>query len=69
MERYAYDELYSTTRVLAEQFPQYNRFVITGSYKSSVSSEIYLGAFNLPKGSVTVTAGGQQLTENVDYTH
>lgn len=68
VERYAYDELYSTTRVLAEQFPQYNRFVITGSYKSSVSSEIYLGAFNLPKGSVTVTAGGQQLTENVDYT-
>ena len=67
-ERFAYDELYNTTRVLAEQFPQYNRFVMTGSYKSSVSSEIYLGAFNLPKGSVNVTAGGQQLTENIDYT-
>jgi cell surface protein SprA len=68
VERFAYDELYNTTRVLAEQFPQYNRFVISGSYKSSVSSEIYLGAFNLPKGSVNVTAGGQQLTENIDYT-
>lgn len=33
-----------------------------------MSSEIYLGAFNLPQGSVTVTAGGQLLTENYDYT-
>lgn len=67
-EKYAYDELYNTTKTLAQQYPQYNRFFIKGSYKSSVSSEIYLGAFNLPKGSVTVTAGGQQLTENYDYT-
>ena len=38
-----------------------------GSYKSSSSSEIYLGGFNIPQGSVTVTAGGNKLTENVDY--
>ena len=68
VEKYAYDELYDQTKTIALQFPQYDRYVIKGSYKSSVSSEIYLGAFNLPKGSVVVNAGGQILTENVDYT-
>lgn len=67
-EKYAYDELYDQTKIVAMQFPQFDRFVMTGEYKSSVTSEIYLGAFNLPKGSVKVTAGGQLLTENVDYT-
>lgn len=67
-EKYAYDELYNETKTIAEQYPQYNRYFIKGSYKSSVSSEIYLGAFNLPQGSVKVTAGGQLLTENYDYT-
>ncbi len=67
-EKYAYDELYDQTKVVAMQFPQYDRFVMTGEYKSSVSSEIYLGAFNLPKGSVKVTAGGQLLKEGIDYT-
>jgi cell surface protein SprA len=50
------------------QFPEYNRFVLKGRYKSSVSSEIYLGAFNIPRGSVTISAGGQQLREGIDYT-
>lgn len=68
VEKYAYDELYDQTKTIALQFPQFDRYVIKGSYKSSVSSEIYLGAFNLPKGSVIVNAGGQVLTENVDYT-
>lgn len=68
VEKFAYDELYNETKTIALQFPQFDRYVISGEYKSSVSSEIYLGAFNLPKGSVQVTAGGQLLTENVDYT-
>ncbi len=68
VEKFAYDELYDETKTIALQFPQFDRYVISGEYKSSVSSEIYLGAFNLPKGSVQVTAGGQLLTENVDYT-
>ena len=65
---YAYDELYTQTPIIAEQFPQFNRFVMQGEYKSSVSSDIYLGTFNLPRGSVSVTAGGQALQENVQYT-
>jgi cell surface protein SprA len=40
---------------------------LKGVYKSSVSNEIKLGGFNLPPGSVIVTAGGQMLQENLDY--
>ena len=66
--RYKYQMLYDSTLTIAQQFPQYNRFVMRGSYKSNSSSDIYLGGFNIPRGSVTITAGGQQLIENVDYT-
>ncbi|HMT27826.1 MAG TPA: hypothetical protein PKD91_00965, partial [Bacteroidia bacterium] len=34
----------------------------------SSSSEIFLNAINIPQGSVSVTAGGVPLTENLDYT-
>jgi cell surface protein SprA len=67
-KKYLYTILYDSTKNVAIQFPQYNRFLLKGSLKSSNSSEIYLGGFNIPQGSVTVTAGGAQLTENVDYT-
>jgi hypothetical protein len=62
-----YQELYDSTLFLAREFPEKNRFIIKGSYKSSVSSEISLGAFNIPPGSVRVTAGGQLLEEGLDY--
>ena len=38
-----------------------------GEYKASSGNEIQLGATNVARGSVGVTAGGMQLTENVDY--
>lgn len=66
-ESYVYDLLYDSTKIVAQQHPEFNRFVIEGTYKSSVSSEISLGAFNIPEGSVTVTAGGRQLVEGQDY--
>jgi len=37
-------------------------------YQSASGSEISLNAMNIPQGSVTVSAGGAKLTENVDYT-
>jgi len=64
---YIFDELYRQTLFNAREFTDRNRFVMKGSYKSSVSSEISLGAFNLPEGSVTVRAGGRVLQEGVDY--
>ncbi|MDX2135801.1 MAG: cell surface protein SprA [Saprospiraceae bacterium] len=68
VERYVYPQLYDSTLFRAREFQQLNRFTLKGQYKSTVSSEISLGAFNLPRGSVRVTAGGRQLVEGVDYT-
>ncbi len=67
-EKYSFDSLYSMTKTAAEQFPDKNRYVLEGFYKSKSGSEISLNALNVPQGSVTVTAGGVPLVENVDYT-
>ncbi|MCF6341919.1 MAG: cell surface protein SprA [Bacteroidales bacterium] len=66
--RYAFDSLYTQTKTAAEQFPDKNRFLIEGMYKSQSGSDISLNALNVPQGSVKVTAGGVPLVENVDYT-
>ncbi|MBU1370588.1 MAG: cell surface protein SprA, partial [Bacteroidetes bacterium] len=67
-DQYAYDSLYSATKAAAEQYPEKNKFILEGFYKSQSGSEINLNALNVPQGSVKVTAGGVPLTENVDYT-
>ncbi len=67
-EKYVYEELYRMTKTEAQQFPEKNRFTIGGYYKSAGGAEIPLNAMNVPQGSVKVTSGGIQLTENVDYT-
>lgn len=65
--RYLYQILYDSTKTVARQFQQNNRYVLDGSYKGASGTEISLGGYNIPQGSVTVTAGGQRLSENVDY--
>jgi cell surface protein SprA len=65
---YAYDSLYTTTKTGAEQFPEKNRYLIEGMYKSQSGADISLNALNVPQGSVRVSAGGVPLVENVDYT-
>jgi cell surface protein SprA len=65
--KYLYNVLYDSTKTVALQFQQNDRYIMRGSYKSSTSSEIFLGGFNIPPGSVTVSAGGQRLVENQDY--
>ncbi len=67
VEQFTYPELYDSTLFLAQEFPEKNRYAIRGEYKSNISSEISLGAFNIPPGSVRVTAGGQTLVEGRDY--
>lgn len=64
----AFKQLYDSTKIKALQVPELNRFKIKGTYESSSSSEISLNAFNIPQGSVVVTAGGVKLIENQDYT-
>ena len=44
------------------------RYTIEGRYKGSQGTGISLGAINVPRGSVKVTANGVVLTEGVDYT-
>ncbi|MDD5570845.1 MAG: cell surface protein SprA [Bacteroidales bacterium] len=67
-DKYAYDALYDSTKTIAQQYPEKNRYYLSGNYKSSVGSEISLNAMNVPQGSVVVTCGGLKLAENVDYT-
>ncbi len=67
-DKYCFDSLYTLTKSQARQYPDKNKFVIDGFYKSTTGSEISLNALNVPQGSVRVTAGGVQLTENVDFT-
>lgn len=68
-EKYVFRALYETTKVQAQQeSAEKNKFQLKGSYKSSGQDGIPIGAFNVPQGSVTVTAGGRVLQEGVDYT-
>lgn len=67
-EKYAFRALYDSTQVYAKQQTKKNKFKIKGQFQSQNSSDIQLNTYNLAQGSVVVTAGGQILTENVDYT-
>ena len=66
-DKYCYDALYDSTKVVAKQISELNKFSLLGEYKASKGSEIDLGASYIPQGSVTVTAGGVTLTEGSDY--
>ncbi len=68
-KKYVYDILYKSTKTAALDEADKNKFQIKGRYTSSGSdSGIPIGAFNVARGSVTVTAGGRTLIEGVDYT-
>lgn len=66
--KYVFRELYRVTQARALQDSQKNKFQLKGKFKSSGGDGIPIGAFNVPKGSVVVTAGGRRLVEGVDYT-
>jgi cell surface protein SprA len=67
--KYVFNTLYTTTKTQAEQEESdKNKFQLKGTYKSTGADGIPIGAFNIPQGSVTVSAGGRVLVEGVDYT-
>ena len=66
--KYAFDSLYTLTKTMAQQYTSKNKFYLEGQYRSAYGAEYSLNAWNIPQGSVVVSAGGMQLTENVDYT-
>ncbi|OMP31364.1 cell surface protein SprA [Mangrovimonas sp. DI 80] len=67
-EKYVYDILYKQTKTAALDESEKNKFQLKGRFKSSGGDGIPLGAFNVPRGSVVVTAGGRVLVEGIDYT-
>lgn len=67
-EQYRYHELYDSTLTVARQIAEKNKYILRGEYKASSGAQIQLGATNVARGSVVVTAGGAVLAENVDYT-
>lgn len=58
--------LYDSIKARAQQFPNLNRFILKGSAKTTGSADYSIG-YNIPRGSVTVTAGGRNLVESIDY--
>ncbi|MBQ7419311.1 MAG: cell surface protein SprA [Prevotella sp.] len=67
VDRYAFEELYDTTRTAARQMTDKNKYLLVGQFKGTSANVISLGAYNVPQGSVVVTAGGVILTEGADY--
>ena len=67
-QRYSYTELYDSTKTIAKQIAEKNKYQISGQFRGSLANVISLGAYNVPQGSVVVTAGGVTLTEGSDYT-
>ena len=67
-EKYCFSELYDSTKTVAKQITEHDKFILTGRFKGNNAGEIDLGVTNVARGSVVVTAGGTTLTENVDYT-
>ena len=66
-DKYVFEELYDSTKTVAKQISEKNKFILQGSYKGSNANVISLGAYNVPQGSVVVTAGGVTLQEGADY--
>lgn len=66
-KKYVFRSLYRNSQAAASQESDKNKFQLKGKFKSSGGDGIPLGAFNVPKGSVVVTAGGRVLQEGIDY--
>lgn len=65
--KYVYTSLYNSTKTIAQDNADKNLFQLQGTFKSTQEEGIPIGGFNIPQGSVTVTAGGRVLQEGLDY--
>ena len=65
---YAFTELYDSTKTIAKQIAEKDKYLLMGQYRGTNANVISLGAYNVPQGSVKVTAGGLDLVEGSDYT-
>ena len=67
IDKYVFQALYDTIKEIAKTYANLDRYIISGKAKGSSSTDISLGAFNVPQGSVSVTSGGTVLREGIDY--
>ncbi|HEX3024823.1 MAG TPA: cell surface protein SprA, partial [Chitinophagaceae bacterium] len=66
-QKYIFYSLYDSIKAKAQTLANLDRFVMQGQAKGSSNSDISLGAYNIPQGSVKVIAGAQTLVEGADY--
>ena len=66
-KKYVNPYMYRNTTAVAIQNPELNKFLLRGKFKSVGGDGIPIGAFNVPLGSVKVTAAGRVLVEGIDY--
>ena len=66
-DKYVFEELYDSTKTVAKQIAEKDKFYLIGEYTGSSANVIQTGSTNIPRGSVVVTAGGVTLIENSDY--
>ena len=62
-----FTELYDSTKTVAKQIAEKDKYLLVGQYRGTSANVISLGAYNVPQGSVVVTAGGVRLVEGSDY--
>ncbi len=66
-DKYVFHELYDSTKTIAKQIAEKDKFYLIGEYTGTAANVIQTGSTNIPRGSVVVTAGGVTLVENSDY--
>ncbi|MBQ1669653.1 MAG: cell surface protein SprA, partial [Prevotella sp.] len=66
--KFVFDELYDSTKTVAKQIAEKDKYSLVGQFKGTKANVISLNAYNVPQGSVKVTAGGVELHEGSDYT-
>lgn len=66
-EKYTFQALYDSTKTNAKQIAEKNKYQLVGQFKGTSANVISTGAYNVPQGSVVVTAGGVTLKEGSDY--
>ena len=66
-DKYVFNQLYDSTKTVAKQTAEKDKYILTGQFKGTSANVISLGAYNVPQGSVVVTAGGVTLQEGSDY--
>ena len=66
-DKYVFKELYDSTKTVAKQIAEKDKFYLIGEFTGTSTNVIQTGSTNIPRGSVVVTAGGVTLIENSDY--